>query len=148
MRTTTTSNPAAVFLPQRREDYRLEVPADDEAFCTFTFVRKFERQLYSVTLEIRDISAGGLSVADYDKHLIDVVGSTIKSCALRLPNQHTPLFVDLKVLHEQGEPFSKKLAVSRVGCQFVDPSDTVALVIRRYISELERRQIARERGLD
>jgi len=58
------------------------------------------------------------------------------------------LFVNLKVLHEQEEPFSKKLAVSRVGCQFVALSDTVDLAIRRYISELERRQIARERGLD
>jgi len=148
MRATTTSNPAAALLSQRREDYRLEVPADDEAFCTFKFVRKFERALYSVTLEIRDVSAGGLSVADYDRQLMDVVGSTVKSCELRLPNQHRPLLVNLKVLHEAEEPFSKKLAVSRVGCQLVDPSDTVGLAIRRYIAELERRQIAQRRGLD
>jgi len=150
MRTTrtTTFHPSIASLQQRREDYRLEVPADDEAFCTFTFVRKFERQSYPVTLEIRDISAGGLSVADYDRQLIDVVGATVKSCEIRLPHPHRPLCVDLHVLRARQEPLSSRYPVARVSCQFVHPADAVSLAIRRYISELERRQIARARGLD
>jgi len=148
MHTTTTFNPSIVPLSQRREDYRLEVPTEDEAFCTFTWMRTFEQQPYSVTLEICDISAGGLSVADYDGQLADVVGSVVKSCALQLPNQRKLLFVDLNVLRAQDKPLSNRCRVTKVSCQFVQPADAVRVVIRRYSAELERRQIARERGLD
>jgi len=133
---------------QRRDDYRLDVPTEDEASCTFRFARKFDRPAYAVRLELFDISGGGLSVLDHDNRLADVVGSVVKDCELQLPGQHKLLFVDLRLLHAQPEPVSSKHAVTRINCQFVNLSDASSLAIRRYVAHLERRQIARRRDRD
>jgi len=146
--TTLPHHPSIAPLQQRREDYRLEVPTDDEAVCTFKFVEKFERPSYAVTLEIRDISAGGLGLADYNHQLADVVGSTVRSCELKLPSHHRPWSVDLHVLRAQTEPLATRCAVTKVSCRFINLSDAASLAIRRYIHELERRRIAQRRGLD
>jgi len=143
---TLTRSPAPMV--QRREDYRLEVPGDDEATCTFRFARKFDRPAYAVRLELCDISAGGLSVADYDNQLADAVGSVVKDCELQLPTHTRVLIVDLRLLRAQTEPLPGKFAVTRVSGRFVNVSDAASLALRRYIADLERRQLAHKRGLD
>jgi len=135
-------------LEQRREDYRVEVPAEDEAACTLRFARKFERPAYAVRLDLCDISAGGLSLADYDRRLVDMVGCVVKDCELHFPDQHKTVLVDLKLLRAQTESLMNQLALTRVSAQFLSLSDVASQAIRRYVSDVQRRQIARERGLD
>jgi len=146
--TTNEHEPLTAPLQQRREDYRLDVPPEDGVTCTFRFVRKFERQSYSVRFEVRDISASGLSVADYDRQLLEVVGRVVRSCELWLPNQRRPVVVNVKVLRAQQESPVNRLACMRVSGQFRGVSDMASIALRRYVAELERRQIARQRGLD
>jgi len=144
----TTFGTCAAPLEQRREDYRVEVPVEDEVTCTLRFARKFERPAYAVRLDLCDVSAGGLSLADYDRRLVDMVGFIVRDCELRLPGERKTVLVDLRLLRAQTEPLLNKLAVTRVSSQFLNLSDAASQAIRRYVSDVQRRQIARERGLD
>jgi len=134
---------------QRRADYRVVVPTEEEATCTFRVPRKFDRPAYVVRLELCDASAGGLSVADYDRRLVEEIGTTVRACELRFPGHATrPVLVDLQLLRAHEVAVHGKPARTQIVCQFVNPSYAASLAIRRYIINLERRHIARTHGVD
>jgi len=127
---------------QRREDYRVEVPVEDEAVCILRFERKFAHPGHAVRLELCDISAGGLSLADYDQRLADALGCLVKDCELILPGQRRAVLVNLRLLRTRTEPLMNRLALARVSARFFDLSDTASLAIGRYVADVQRRQLA------
>lgn len=136
--------PDALTRLQRREYYRIEVPMSDGASCTF----KFSMRPYSATLDIKDISCGGISVADPDNILEAMVSSTFEYCELKLPESRAPLSISLKVVRSLQERLANDKIAMRAGCQFIDLSNAARMDIQRYIARLERKQIARQRGLE
>jgi len=127
----------------------VQIPAQEEATCTFPMPRKFDRPAYVVRLDLCEASAGGLSVADYDRCLVEEVGTTVRACELRFPGHAArPVLVDVQILRAHDVLVPGKPARAQIVCQFVNLSYAASLAIRRYLIDLERRQVARARGLD
>lgn len=134
--------PQSLVRLQRRQSYRVNVPAAHPLHCVFmppgTDIRPLEAPL---PLDVHDLSIGGIAVIDPDYRLDGRPGAIYPVCQIDFPGY--PVTVALEVRHTHISTLHSGKAVRRVGCRFVDtPSPMIALV-QRYILKLEREQNAR-----
>lgn len=137
------SLPKSLMRIQRRESYRLDVPVTDPATCRITL----PGNAGTVTLQVKDISTGGVSVVDNQQMLGSSTGALYSSCQLDLPGTGT-LSVKLQVMRFMSEALPFEQESRHVGCKFVDLHNSTEIQVQNYISSLERAINAKRRGFD
>lgn len=137
------SLPKSLMRIQRRDSYRLDVPVTDPATCRITP----PGNAGTVSLQVKDISTGGVSVVDNQQMLGSSTGTLYSSCQLDLPGTGT-LSVKLQVMRFMNEALPFEQESRHVGCKFVDLHNSTEIQVQNYISSLERAINAKRRGFD
>lgn len=126
--------PAQMLRLQRREYFRVRTPLIGKATCLVpqeSGASKYE------SLDLLNISVGGLAVMSYPHNFELPVGNTIRDCFLDLPGIG-PINVAFRVVNVyDGEGDS---AGRRCGCQFVDLAPQARIMLQRYINRVEGEQ--------
>lgn len=135
--------PASITRVQRREFFRVQIPAGEPINCMIPIVEKGQAPRRAFA-KVKDISAGGVALLDVDNMLPHEPGITFREARLNLP-ELGPAVVDLAVVRVNYRELDRR-RVAELGCQFIDPSSSSSVLIQSYISRLERRMIARMRG--
>jgi c-di-GMP-binding flagellar brake protein YcgR len=137
------SLPKSLMRIQRRDSYRLDAPVTDPATCRITL----PGNAGTVSLQVKDISTGGVSVVDNQQMLGSSTGALYSSCQLDLPGTGT-LSVKLQVMRFMSEALPFEQESRHVGCKFVDLHNSTEIQVQNYISSLERAINAKRRGFD
>lgn len=138
--------PRTVNYMQRRDAFRTAVPPDKDVSCTIV-QRDAAIHPTAGRLAVRDLSVTGLALAD-PARVLDAEFGNVYAARLDIP--HAGAFdVSLSVIHaSEEEPAHKGAAkVRRVGCSFVDMPWNVRIRIQSFVSDLQREEIMRQRGL-
>src|SRR5690606_19243646 len=98
------SVPAGITRIQRREYYRVDIPVTNRAMCIFSIPEN--KDAMRVELELKDISAGGISVLDNNQVLDNTLNTIFKACRLDLPEAGT-VVTDLQVVRSQDDTLAK-----------------------------------------
>jgi c-di-GMP-binding flagellar brake protein YcgR len=122
--------PAQMLRLQRREYFRVRTPILGQASCLVPLEKgaaKYE------SLQLVNISVGGLAVMSYP-HSFDLpLGETIRNCYLDLPGIG-PVNVSFRVVNVyDGEAKDGR----RCGCQFVELSPQARMMVQRYVNRIE-----------
>lgn len=135
--------PGKVLRIQRREAYRVEVPVANPAQCRF-----FDPDgKPGATLQVRDVSAGGLSLFDPMKQLDNTIGTLFDDCELVLPDVGTAK-ISLRLVRSSDETLPNGKEQRVFGVRYFNTSKPVQFMIQQYITAIERRQNARRRGFE
>lgn len=137
--------PEAVTRIQRREYYRIDIPVTAPAFCFFTVLDSSGTR--TVKLEIKDISAGGISVQDHDHSLVHTQGSIFKDCRMELPESGT-VACDLRLMRALNVTLPNGKETWHLGCRFIELPGAMNIIVQNYIGKLERKLNAKRRGFD
>jgi len=119
---------------QRREYFRVRTPVLGKAVCLVPQERgasKYE------SLQLLNISVGGLAVMSYPHNFELPVGETIRDCYLDLPGIG-PINVAFRVVNiydDEGNADAR-----RCGCQFVDLAPQARMMVQRYVNRVEAEQ--------
>jgi len=138
--------PESMRYLQRREFFRIEVPAAHPAYCQILVPADDDHPPRDLRTRVYDISAGGMSLfvpIGEDKVLTG--GAHFGACRLMLPDAN-PILVGLRV--RRNFRISRRGAISQTcaGCEYVDLMPAAQSVIQRYLMRLDRERIAREKG--
>jgi len=133
--------PSRLLHVQRRNNYRLAVPADSAMRCTVPA----GSGTAAVSYTLYDISGGGICLLDDAGNAGLEVGKVYPNCILDLPNVGT-VTVALQVAHMTPMPSVNDKPLRRIGCAFVQLNGAMTTLIQRSITQLEREEIARRRG--
>lgn len=140
-----TGLPETLTYMQRRDAFRTAVPQDKDVSCTI--LQDAAIHPTAAKLAVRDLSVTGLALAD-PARVLDVEFGKVYAARLDIPR--TGAFeVSLSVIHvSEEEPAYKGAAkVRRVGCSFVDMPRGVRIRVQSFVSDLQREEIMRQRGL-
>ena len=135
--------PQRVVRIQRREYYRLTLPATNPIHCRIPLQDHATRKVLDVNLV--DISVGGIGIIGYPPDVEFDSGLVYRGCRIDLPyigsiNFAMQIRSTFRVTLSGGQP------VKRSGCQFVDMPEPTVSQIQRYILQHERERRAREVG--
>lgn len=130
--------PDALLRLQRREYYRLSLPASDSLVCQFTLEPQTSRH---VDAKVLDISGGGVAVRVPASESAFTVGARFEKCLLDLP-EFGLVTVDLEVRNLVRLVGRNGVETLRVGCKFSQISSPTANAIHRYIMAVERKRKA------
>lgn len=121
--------PEFVFRIQRRDSYRLKVPASLRALLE---IEAFSSQ-EPAWMTVHDLSETGARVSGLRKDRAVVAGERYERCRLVLP-ELTPITVGVEVVHvaAQGN------GAPRCGVRFLAIPERDAATIRRFIARVER----------
>ncbi|WP_345796112.1 flagellar brake protein [Castellaniella sp. MT123] len=137
--------PAQLRRVQRREFFRMDIPASNPATC---LIKDATLPSGQATFKLANISAGGLQLIDRTNLLADHgIGAFFDTCTLTLPGAGT-LDVTLRLLrHTQlAQEGDKPLAM--VACRFFKLPANREITIQQYVGTLERAVLARRWGTD
>ena len=136
--------PRSMIRLQRREYYRINTPVTNAIRCTIHTENEDGVQTGQFTLV--DISCGGIAILDEKKVLDSTIGVIYEHCKLDLP---TIGLVDvvLQVRNSQDLILLNGKTNRRLGCQFINMSNTVLASVQRYIMKLERERNAKLTGI-
>lgn len=134
-----TPMPIQVIRVQRRDYFRIATPVTRPVLCRI----EVEGQTHSLPLD--DISAGGISIFDDSAGLDHTIGVVYKDCIVELPEVGT-ITVTLRVAHAKEITLSNGRVRYRLGCSFVSPTGLATNYVQRYVTKLQREEIARKRG--
>lgn len=134
--------PGAVLELQRREAYRLAIPALQPVHCRLPADDAGESRL----LRVLDLSAGGLAFCCDAEETGFAPRRELGVCTLELPDA-APLHAALTVAHAGIVRARSGQREQRVGCRFGPLPATAERAIQRYIFAVERLRSARERGV-
>jgi c-di-GMP-binding flagellar brake protein YcgR len=138
--------PESIFRLQRREFFRLETPIANPVFCKLARYDSYGAGR-SFDLILSDISGGGLCLSGPTNMAENFPRDALfQDCRLEIPGEGV-IQVNLRV--------RKAIEISdrdgehslRIGCEFVNLSDTRLAFIERYIARIERERKARDAGL-
>ncbi len=134
--------PHALRRIQRRDHFRIDIPVSQPVYCQIPFSAG---QVH--TLQIKDLSAGGVALLDPDELIDATVGTRLNGCQIVLPDLGA-IQVDLTV--RRMVPKDKKSGQTRstLACQFNDLSTAHEIMVVNYLGQLERQLNARRRGFD
>ncbi len=136
--------PVSLIRLQRREYYRINTPLSNPIRCQMTIAD--EHRTETVKLSLVDISCGGVAILD-DRKIIDcAIGTEYKSCKIDLPSIGL-VEVTLQVRNSQDLILLNGKSNRRLGCQFMDLSNSVLASVQRYIMKLERERNAKMTGI-
>ncbi len=136
--------PAQMLRLQRREYFRVRTPRTGRASCLVpqeSGASKYE------SLQLINISVGGLAVMSYPHHFELPLGETVRNCVLDLPGIGliNVAFRVVNIYEDEGADQSR-----RCGCQFVDLAPQARMMVQRYVNRVEaeqRKALAAEKPL-
>ncbi len=130
---------------QRREFFRMDVPASNPATCTLKDPALPGGQ---ATLPLANISAGGLQFIDKLDLLAQYpTGTFFDDCTLNLPGTGT-LTVNLRLLRKNHLLQEGGTPLLMVACHFFNLPANREITIQQYVSTLERAVLARRWGTE
>ncbi|MEB0139853.1 MULTISPECIES: flagellar brake protein [unclassified Undibacterium] len=138
------SIPASIIRLQRRENYRINTPLSTPLKASFHL--DTEGQSEVLKLSLVDISCGGIAVLDEKRQLDCSVGQTYEHCKVELPGIGL-VDVSLQIRNSQDLILLNGKTNRRVGCQFINLSNSVLSSIQRYIMKLERERNSKLTGI-
>ncbi|SFN27539.1 PilZ domain-containing protein [Formivibrio citricus] len=130
-----TGRPDFILHVQRRDYYRLDIPARQPVICRIPLGQTDT----CLDVAIIDISQGGIALPG-PLPMELVPGMQLHGCRLELPETGC-LEVDLLVCSLQE---NRARAGTRIGCRFMNLSGGEQTLIQRYINRIERSRMARE----
>lgn len=136
--------PASLIRLQRREYYRINTPLSTP-IRALIHIHNGER-LELAKLSLVDISCGGIAILDEKKVLDNTIGTIYEHSKVDLPSIGL-VDVILQVRNSQDLILLNGKTNRRVGCQFVNMSNSVLASIQRYIMKLERERNAKLTGI-
>lgn len=139
--------PKSLRRMQRRESYRVEVPVSQAARCTLAPAGQGGQQDPPITLDLKDISLGGVALADNLGQLQAEPGTLYHNCHVVLPEAGS-ITVTLRVVRVVDSTLENGKAVRHLGCAFVNLSGSMSTTVQRYVGLLERKLSARRFGAD
>jgi len=123
--------PAFVYRIQRRDSYRLKVPASLRALLE---IENFAPQGAAATpMTLHDISESGARLGGSRKDRAVVPGERYEKCRLVLP-ESPPIAVGVEVIHVTAQSDGSM----RFGVRFLGIPERDAAMIRRFIAKVER----------
>lgn len=126
--------PTQMLRLQRREYFRVRTPVLGQASCLVPVgagASKYE------SLQLLNISVGGLAMMSYPSLFDLPVGETVRNCYLDLPGVG-PVNVSFRVVNVYGDDGTAD--GRRCGCQFVDLSPQARTMVQRYVNRIEAEQ--------
>lgn len=130
---------------QRREFFRMDVPASNPATCT---IEDPGLPAGKATLPLGNISAGGLQLIDRAELLAhQTVGSFFDDCTLNLPDVGS-LEVNLRLLRHTRLTQDGDKPLLTIACRFFKLPANREITIQQYVSSLERAVLARRWGTE
>lgn len=124
--------PETLFRKQRREYFRVQVPRINAPLCTI----RPDPEQKPVTLQIIDISVGGLSFVAHESIFKPKLLDVYKNCRVELP-EFGEFDVDLEVRNSGVFFTGKNEAIPRYGVTFLNISTQINLHLQRYIYHLQ-----------
>ncbi|NYT63385.1 flagellar brake protein [Alcaligenaceae bacterium] len=137
--------PESIRRVQRREYYRVDIPVSEPASCSIKLPADAGGK--TVKFNIKDISAGGISVLDNDHLLDNAMGTVYADCQLDLPDAGT-VITSLRIMRSLDEQQNNGKATRLLGCKFFNLSNPMIFIIQQYIGKLERKLNAKRRGFE
>ncbi|PXX46742.1 flagellar brake protein [Undibacterium pigrum] len=136
--------PTNMIRLQRREYYRINTPLSNPIRAMIPV--QLEDRHETLKLALVDISCGGIAILDERKVLDSTIGVIYEHCKMELP---TIGLVDvvLQVRNSQDLVLLNGKSNRRLGCQFINMSNSVLASIQRYIMKLERERNAKLTGI-
>jgi c-di-GMP-binding flagellar brake protein YcgR len=131
---------------QRREYFRITVPAAHPAYCQVVTAASADHPPRDFRTRVHDISGGGVSLlVPIGAEDVLTPGAHFAACKLLLP-ESSPALVTLRV--RRSFRVSRRGGPSHVcaGCEFEDLLPNAQTIVQRYLMRLDRERIARERG--
>jgi c-di-GMP-binding flagellar brake protein YcgR len=126
--------PSEMLRLQRREYFRVRAPVTGQATC---LVPASSGNAKYESLQLVNISVGGLAVMSYPQNFELPIGEPIRNCFLDLPGVG-PVNVSFRVVNiydGEGEGGGR-----RCGCEFVDLSTQARTMVQRYVNRVEAEQ--------
>ncbi len=137
--------PSRIRRLQRRQFFRVEVPAHNPAAC------EIEHDCLPggrARFPVCDISAGGLRLLDHDHFLTGLVGGTrFARCCLQL-SEIAQLHISLQLLRTSSHTPEGGKPLQLAAFRYFDLAPNHQITIQQYIVRLERAILARRWGTD
>ncbi|MDR3412335.1 MAG: flagellar brake protein [Formivibrio sp.] len=133
------NRPEALLYVQRRDYFRLSVPANQWMYCQIPAHENAE----FIAAEIADISLGGIGLLGPLPALILTPGMRLTGCRIELADVGT-LLVDLLVCTLHTLTTRSDQHTLRIGCRFILLTGSDQTLIQRYLNRLERSRIVRK----
>lgn len=135
--------PSQISRIQRREAYRIDMPANEVVACRFLHPTLPNRE---IVLRVADLSVRGMGLSADEGLWHAEPNSTIKSCRIDLPGVGV-VNCDARVVRVIKNLLAGKFRLV-IGCQFVQLDGKSGTLLQKYILQLERARLARSRGVD
>ncbi len=132
--------PSFLYRIQRRETFRIRPTLENTPSCTVLLNDEPHQ------FEVYDISSSGLALIDPNERLTERINSTLANSTLSLP-QVGETVVDLRLVRTQAQILQNGKKLPLIGCAFQHLEPQQQMRIQNFITNEERLQIARERGL-
>jgi len=127
--------PEQMLRLQRREFFRVRTPISARPTC---LVPRREGDTKYESLELMNISVGGLAVMNYPSDFDLSMGLVVRNCYLDLPGVG-PVQVAFRVVNLYDDESAESPA-RRFGCQFVDLTPQARMMVQRYVNKVEAEQ--------
>lgn len=126
--------PTQLLRLQRREFFRVRTPIVARPTC---LVPQAEGDTKYESLQLMNISVGGLAVMNYPSNFELPLGKVVRNCYLDLPGIG-PIQVGFRVVNlYEADPQGD---ARRFGCQFVDLTPQARMMVQRYVNRVEAEQ--------
>ncbi len=135
--------PVSVIRLQRREYYRINTPLSNPIRCAISIDTEVGTETAKFSLV--DISCGGIALLDDRKLLDSEIGTIYKHCKVDFPDIGL-IDTTLQIRNAQDLILLNGKTNRRLGCQFLNMSNTVLASIQRYIMKLERERNSKMNG--
>lgn len=137
--------PASLIRLQRREFYRVKTPITNPVKCIIPLESDTGKEV--VTAVLQDISCGGMAIFDDNRVLDNTIGRIYKNCRITLPGTGT-ITTSIAVAYSLEQTLFNDKKRRRIGCAFVNLSNSMLNMVQRYIGKLERELNAKRHGLE
>lgn len=125
---------------QRRDYYRLTTPLATPVLCSIATPDGVR-----VTLNVLDISIGGISILGYPPEIELKLGVLYHGCSIILP-EHGTIVTNLEIRNSFDVTLKNNVKTRRSGCMFLDMPASAQTMIQKYMIKLERERRHRLEG--
>jgi flagellar brake protein len=126
--------PAWMVRVQRREYFRLPIPADAPLKCVIPVKSDMPAQHVGVT--IMDISVGGIALVCREHGVQLVEGEIYPDCQIDLPGIGT-LTATIQVKNLFDVTAANGHVTKHAGCEFVQPNGQSGMLLQRYVAHMQ-----------
>lgn len=134
--------PAMLRRLQRRDHFRITIPVTMSLSCLVPADNGT-----ALTLQVKDISAGGVALLDPDHIITGGPGTLLKQCIFELDDIGT-VVTTIEVRRINPQHTTDTTPARLVACEFVHPDPKDKIMLLNYIGRLDRLLNARRRDYD